>query len=794
MNGDEALLDASNRDDAKSSCCGGRCTSVSCCGSCLRVWKCRSAKDSFFLFSVIGLFISLLVALVLPPVLNYYLNQGVDEQVIMIPTNPNLAQWESNIPGAKTGMTVNSVSTSSSSAQVGDPALKASTDDISGGGVPNPNDNDGTIHYDIRFFNVTNPREMMAGAKPALQQVGPYGYTEYFQKFDVSWSADQEEVTYNQQKYYVWSAQNTGAGLTQDDEITLIYPVVIGFQYLMGQLGANVTALAEAAIAAEMEVYYNQLMAALDKAIATIDGEKLLPPKRKAELESQVKEIQDEIEVFYAQIAAFIAESDPTDLLLKVVLGKSPNGLTPFFKQKPGPAYFGWLKDPVLMEVQKVLDAVAAKTNVTVPWTTAVPGSVANLTSMADAKRRVGPTTVKTGKGNIDDVGKLLIFQGMTSIYGCPSPMKSQNTSQYIEGEEFPACELFNLAWNVSEAESKGYHPAWADPSTNLIYGRYGDGELYPRPVNPDSVPIFVGDIYRGAVLTSTSTVDWYGVDLYRLQIQSCDMLNSTEYPPNANYFSLGPMGLINLTSAMGAPAFGSYPHFLGADPRMLNAVTGLQPDPETMSTFLDVEPFTGLLAQARKQMQTNYLLSNQSFPATPEDEDWKAEAHYLCGNISAVLVELHQEALPCGDLPEVDFLLDLLAEKGGWSLFEGGIDGGTFFPYAYSDEYMNLPESDANSIKSTVYAVQDAQKASHQWGLISTGVFACLTLYLITSRVLNGESLGTILCFRSDQPAKEIMYAEQATPLKQPLLYDAGLAPSRGSHAAQSGHSDTHI
>ncbi len=33
------------------------------------------------------------------------------------------------------------------------------------------------LFKDIYFFNLTNPREFQAGAKPMLQEVGPYSYT-----------------------------------------------------------------------------------------------------------------------------------------------------------------------------------------------------------------------------------------------------------------------------------------------------------------------------------------------------------------------------------------------------------------------------------------------------------------------------------------------------------------------------------------------------------------------------------------------------------------------------------------
>ena len=45
---------------------------------------------------------------------------------------------------------------------------------------------------------------------------------------------------------------------------------------------------------------------------------------------------------------------------------------------------FGWLKDPVLMEVQRIIDAY----QLDIPWTSAVPGATVNWTTVEDTRRR----------------------------------------------------------------------------------------------------------------------------------------------------------------------------------------------------------------------------------------------------------------------------------------------------------------------------------------------------------------------------------------------------------------------
>jgi hypothetical protein len=69
-------------------------------------------------------------------------------------------------------------------------------------------------------------------------------------------------------------------------------------------------------------------------------------------------------------------------------------------------AGFGWLHDPLLEEVQVMLNAVTNKSanHTVIPWTTAVPGAATNWTSVEDTRRRRNPDVYKTGKKNPNQV------------------------------------------------------------------------------------------------------------------------------------------------------------------------------------------------------------------------------------------------------------------------------------------------------------------------------------------------------------------------------------------------------
>ena len=54
------------------------------------------------------------------------------------------------------------------------------------------------------FFNVTNHQEFLnnENVKPILQEIGPFTYNETWEKVDITYSENGEEVTYGQKKTF----------------------------------------------------------------------------------------------------------------------------------------------------------------------------------------------------------------------------------------------------------------------------------------------------------------------------------------------------------------------------------------------------------------------------------------------------------------------------------------------------------------------------------------------------------------------------------------------------------------
>jgi len=66
-------------------------------------------------------------------------------------------------------------------------------------------------------------------------------------------------------------------------------------------------------------------------------------------------------------------------------------------------------------------------------------------------------------------------------------------------------------------------------------------------------------------------------------------------------------LGLINSQGCKGAPAYGGSPHFYNADPKLSQAIDGLNPNHDDHGTFLNIEPYSGVSFQAHKRIQAAF-------------------------------------------------------------------------------------------------------------------------------------------------------------------------------------------
>jgi hypothetical protein len=178
------------------------------------------------------------------------------------------------------------------------------------------------INYDIYMFDLQNHDEALSGAKPVVVEKGPYAFKKYFNKFDISWSDDGDTVTYNSQSFFEFNPERTGTstcknlvmcpsllsfltccwlhtsgpGLALDDQITLPYPVVLGFEYLLENLPVETEAFLDATVEALVNDKLLAAEADIDAQIEAINANEDLTQDEKDAMISELNQAKGLIE------------------------------------------------------------------------------------------------------------------------------------------------------------------------------------------------------------------------------------------------------------------------------------------------------------------------------------------------------------------------------------------------------------------------------------------------------------------------------------------------------------------
>lgn len=585
------------------------------------------------------------------------------------------------------------------------------------------------VTYTLNYFDLQNPEEVIAGGKPKVVERGPYVYNEYYQKIDIEWSDNGNIVTYNIYRYYVYNQAMSGPGTSEFDNITLPYAAVLGFEYLLNLVPPEAQQMYTAGVLnkiqqSEIKIFH-ELTQVYDEVQASTN---IVIRRNRDKINTLIKSTNASMAIYFADLYHYFNQTEAGQVIFKNLMCKTANGISPFKQLHPSEAWFGWLNDPLLSEVSAILAEVKAKTNVTVPWTSAIPGAAVNYTSIYDTRRRRTPDTFYTGKKNKNQIASYIRYQNMSLMHTCISPTKSQNMSAYVEGEEFPACAHYQNDWDEETAEQMGYTTPFATDYANRIKG--SDANQFGRPLNSDTYQVFISDIYRSAYLGYLGTSDWYGIKTKRYSIQQKDMLNATENPENAQYYAFGPYGLLNATKASNVPVFISFPHFYLGDPRLVAAVEGLNPQKAVHETYLEVEPQTGLLVKARKRLQVNYYMEDYAIPEVlPSTVDL---GYAACDNITelaalldGVVAEPH---IACNVSIVTDSIV-CLSQPSNWKYENGGV----FMPYGWVSEDLTLPESDANDLQNSLFIMEDVADGIRFWSLFAGGFCFAMIVAMLT-------------------------------------------------------------
>ena len=191
-----------------------------------------------------------------------------------------------------------------------------------------------------------------------------------------------------------------------------------------------------------------------------------------------------------------------------------------------------------------------------------------------------GILTTMTGQTGLQDVGRVLAWNGETKL-------------DFWKGE------------------------------CNKIKGT--DGSSFPPDLMPNTtLYLFNRDLCRSLPLVYQADVVSQGVPGYRFVPPEDIFSPPEENPDNACYCMVEggcsvPRGVFNMSAcSFGSPVMMSWPHFFQADPKLLEDVVGLKPDPVKHQLYMDIQPKLGipLVAQARSQINIQMYKMDEVKPA----------------------------------------------------------------------------------------------------------------------------------------------------------------------------------
>ena len=763
-----------------------RCCNIPCCSASKYPSKIPCSKDILnrwiWTISVISS-ISLIIGILLPTIFNALLEKELYEDTIIIPASDTST---SSASSSNRNLLLNKNQNKVNFLQYkytdngGDATSTYSTNsyDIwySGGDSANV-----YINFKIYMYNLLNPVETLNGAKPIFIEEGPYVYREHRRRLDVSYLDDQEKIDFYDQIYYVFDDEQTDSRyLDSEDKYTIINPIVQALIYAFSELSnEEKTQTGKISLdtvslngdskktSSRSQSHYNPFLRTMKIMIA---GIKDLWTKMS-------KEDQNDISEFLEKIKTEYGLSKNYDVLLKYILcsAQPDHKLTPFTSITPKDLYFGYLQDPILLNLKAMMEKLKFDTS---HFATSYPGFTANHTSDEDTRRRSGIQEIYSGKGSKENFHNILsytLYNNASSVYICPDPAPYDD--HFNDSAEFPSCPSFQNEWSETEANENGWILPWSPTSLNQnvndIKGTDGSEFHHMLKEKEDqSLTMYVDEVCRSLDLFySGEEMTWRGITLLPYEINIKDFDNSTMNPSNDGFYQWGPNGLSNMTVLANMLLFMSKPHFLDSEKSLLDAVDGIQPYREIHDTFLAVEPITGMTFRAFKRLQINTRITSlfndtnktsnveSRLPHIEDSTEVQKEKkravekfkkhRYVDGlNLDPVhnlfqylRLKIENEKQKTGleesiyssmsANPKFENLLEFLdkdietcmMDSQPWNVYNDEI----YMPMTWSEESFEMPESITDDFKTSVYTPMNAVDTSKFWIIIcSSALLIC--------------------------------------------------------------------
>ncbi|KAI4501462.1 hypothetical protein M0802_003339 [Mischocyttarus mexicanus] len=201
----------------------------------------------------------------------------------------------------------------------------------------------------------------------------------------------------------------------------------------------------------------------------------------------------------------------------------------------------------------------------------------------------------------------------------------------------------FNVATGKVDYSELGLLKKWNYKNTSSYFGEHCNqiegslGDLWPPGRDDLEIKLFIPDICRALIYEFEETVDYMGMNGNKYVLDNRTLENNRnvcEPWKNSDNIEISykeevckpinleehcyckgecnPIGFINIgTCNHPVKTFFSLPHFYKAEPSIGNQFEGLNPNEENHSSYIILEPKTGIPLEVAKRIQVNVLLDS---------------------------------------------------------------------------------------------------------------------------------------------------------------------------------------
>ncbi|KAG8515000.1 Scavenger receptor class B member 1 [Galemys pyrenaicus] len=190
-----------------------------------------------------------------------------------------------------------------------------------------------------------------------------------------------------------------------------------------------------------------------------------------------------------------------------------------------------------------------------------------------------------------------------------PLPWPQLNNSDSGLFTVFTGVQDFSRIHQVDKWNGLSKVNYWRSDQCNMINGTAG--QMWAPFMTPDSsLEFYSPEACRSMKLIFKESGAFKGIPTYRFVAPRTLFANGSVYPPNEGFCPCLQSGIQNVsTCRFNAPLFLSHPHFYNADPELAEAVSGLHPNEEEHSLFLDIHPVTGIPMNCSVKLQLNLYM-----------------------------------------------------------------------------------------------------------------------------------------------------------------------------------------